>query len=271
MPSASSLEPVLFGVLNVTPDSFSDGGRHLDPDAAIAHGRALASAGADLVDVGGESTRPGAEPVAVEDELRRVLPVVAGLRAAGVPVSIDTRRGEVAAQAVAAGATVVNDVDGGSSDPAMLAVVAGGSADYVVMHSRGPAAADGGYDDVVADVIEDLRRRVDGAVRAGIPERRLIVDPGIGFAKTAAENWALLSRIDEVRAAFPDLRLLVGASRKRFLGALLPHGEAVEARDLPTAVLSALLADRGVWGLRVHEVAVTRVALDVTRRMRGAA
>ncbi|MFD1720561.1 dihydropteroate synthase [Amnibacterium endophyticum] len=265
-----SAAPLLLGVLNTTPDSFSDGGLHQAPDAAVAHGLALVAAGADVVDVGGESTRPGATPVDPEEEARRVLPVVRGLVAAGVRVSIDTRRASVAAAALAAGATIVNDVEGGAGDPDMLAVVAGSQADYVVMHSRGQAAADGGYGDVVADVVTDLELRVAAAEAAGVPAHRLVVDPGIGFAKTADESWALLRSLDVLAAAFPDTRLLVGASRKRFLGAVLPEGATAVERDLPTAVLSALVGDR-VWGLRVHDVAATRAALAVAARMRGAA
>ena len=262
-------QPLVVGVVNVTPDSFSDGGHYLDADAAIAHGLALTAEGADIVDVGGESTRPGAVPVPPAEELRRVLPVVRGLVAAGVRVSIDTRRAVVAAAAAEAGASIVNDVDGGAGDPAMLAVVAGTGADFVVMHSRGPAAASGGYRDVVAEVAADLRDRVDAARATGIPDSRLIIDPGLGFAKNAQENWLLLARLDELRIG--DLRMLVGASRKRFLGPLLPEGAPAAERDLPTAVLSALLADRDVWALRVHDVAATRVALAVVGNMRGAA
>lgn len=267
--TASPDDPLVFGVLNVTPDSFSDGGRHLDPAAAVAHGLELAAAGADVVDVGGESTRPGAVAVPVEEEVRRVLPVVARLAAAGVRVSIDTRRALVAAAAVDAGATVVNDVDGGAVDPAMLPTVARADVDYVLMHSRGAAGAAGGYRDVVADVAADLVDRVAAARAADVRSDRIVVDPGIGFAKTAEENWQLLAHLDAVRVG--DLRMLVGVSRKRFLGALLPPGAAPEERDPVTAVLSALLAERAVWAVRVHDVAGTRAALAVVRRMRMAA
>jgi dihydropteroate synthase len=258
--------PVVFGVLNVTPDSFSDGGRFLAPDAAIGHGQALVQAGADVVDVGGESTRPGAQPVDPQEELRRVVPVVEGLVAGGIPVSIDTRRGVVAHAAIAAGATIVNDVDGGL-DPSLLRAAAESGADLVLMHSRGPSARDGGYDDVVREVTEDLRARIDAAVAAGVQQDRLVIDPGIGFSKRPEENWRLLGRLDELR--IDGLRLLVGVSRKRFLGELV-EGEA-GARDGVTAVLSALLAERGVWGVRVHDPASTRAAIEVVRRMRSAA
>jgi dihydropteroate synthase len=257
------VDPLVFGVLNVTPDSFSDGGRFLDPDAAIGHGQALVRSGADVVDVGGESTRPGAVPVDQDEEAERVLPVVRALVADGIRVSIDTRRASVAAAAVAAGATVVNDVDGGL-DPDLLRVAAESDVDLVLMHSRGPAGRSGGYADVVAEVAEDLRHRVDVAVAAGVEPHRLVIDPGIGFSKSADENWRLLSSLEALRVA--DLRMLVGVSRKRFLGALVP-GDPVQ-RDGVTAVLSALLAERDVWAVRVHEPAATRAALEAARRMR---
>jgi dihydropteroate synthase len=258
--------PVVLGVLNVTPDSFSDGGRYLAAEAAIGHGQALVEAGADVVDVGGESTRPGAQPVDPQEELRRVVPVVEGLVAGGIRVSIDTRRGVVAAAAVAAGADIVNDVDGGR-DPSLLRAVAASGADLVLMHSRGPAGRDGAYDDVVQEVVGDLRVRIDAALAAGVHEDRLVIDPGIGFSKTPEENWRLLGRLDDLRIG--GLRMLVGVSRKRFLGGLVDGDPA--ARDGVTAVLSALLAEREVWGVRVHDPATTRAAIDVVRRMREAA
>jgi dihydropteroate synthase len=259
---------VLLGVLNTTPDSFSDGGRYLDPAAAIAHGRALVAAGADVVDVGGESTRPGARAVGEAEELRRTVPVVAALADDGIRVSIDTRSAAVAEAALAAGATIVNDVSGALQDPWMLRVVAASSAELVLMHSRGPAGDAPHYSDVVGEVRAELAARVAAARAAGIPDERLVLDPGIGFAKGAKENWALLARVDEL--AVDGIRLLVGVSRKRFLASLAPDGAPAEARDLPTAVLSALLAGRGVWGLRVHDVAGTRTALDVVAALRGA-
>ncbi|MGN6741689.1 MAG: dihydropteroate synthase [Amnibacterium sp.] len=264
-----SARPVLLGVLNTTPDSFSDGGRYLDARAAIAHGRALVAAGADVVDVGGESTRPGAADVPEAEELRRVVPVVTALAGDGIRVSVDTRSAAVAEAALAAGAAMVNDVSGGTADPRMLPVVAASSADLVLMHSRGPAATAPDYADVVGEVRAELGQRLAAARDAGIPDERLVLDPGIGFAKGAAENWALLARVDEL--AVDGVRLLVGVSRKRFLAALAPEGAPAEARDLPTAVLSALLAERGVWGLRVHDVAATRVALGALEALGGAA
>jgi dihydropteroate synthase len=256
------------GVLNVTPDSFSDGGRWLDADAAVAHGRALAAAGADIVDVGGESTRPGAERVGEDEELRRVLPVVGELAAAGIPVSVDTMRATVARRATAAGAALVNDVTGGLGDPLMLAAVAELGVAYVAMHWRGPAAVMdelANYDDVVTDVVAELGRRVDAAVTAGVDVERIIVDPGLGFAKTAAHNWALLHDLDAVLAL--GRPVLIGASRKRFLGAVLagPDGTpaGIDARDGATAAVSALAAAAGVWGVRVHEPAASLDAVKV--------
>jgi dihydropteroate synthase len=269
MTPARPARPVLLGVLNTTPDSFSDGGRYLDAGAAIAHGRALVADGADLVDVGGESTRPGAAPVPEDEELRRTVPVVAALAADGMRVSIDTRSAAVAAEAIAAGATVVNDVSGGTADPRMLGTVAASSADLVLMHSRGAAATAPRYADVVAEVRAELEDRVTAARAAGIGDERLVLDPGVGFAKGAAENWALLAHLDALR--IDGIRLLVGVSRKRFLAPLAPDGAPAEARDLATAVLSALLAEQGVWGLRVHDVAGTRVALDVLAARTAAA
>lgn len=247
----------VMGVLNVTPDSFSDGGRYLDVERAIEHGLALAEHGADLVDVGGESTRPGASRVPADVELRRVLPVVTALTAAGVLVSIDTMRARCAAEAVQAGAIMVNDVSGGLSDPAMYATVAGLAVPYVAMHWRGPSAtmADlAHYDDVVADVVAELTERVAAAVAAGIAPERIVVDPGLGFAKDADHNWRLLRELSVLDAL--GRPVLLGASRKRFLGSLL-GGVAprpVQQRDDATDAISALAADRGAWGVRVHDV-----------------
>lgn len=267
--------PVVMGVLNVTPDSFSDGGRWLDADAAIAHGAALAASGADIVDVGGESTRPGADRVSEDEELRRVVPVIGELAASGIPVSIDTMRAVVAQQAVEAGAVLVNDVTGGLGDPAMLGVVARLDVAYVAMHWRGPSAVMDDlarYDDVVADVVDALRRRVDAAADAGVPVERLIVDPGLGFAKTAAHNWALLHHLDALLAL--GRPVLIGASRKRFLGALLAGPDATpvgtDARDDATAAISALAAAAGVWGVRVHEPAASLDAVKVGAAWRAA-
>lgn len=258
---------LIMGVLNVTPDSFSDGGRWLDPDAAIARGLELRDAGAAIVDVGGESTRPGAAEVGPDEEQRRVLPVVAALAAEGVTVSIDTRHAATAEAAIGAGATIVNDVSAGAADDRMARVVAEAGVEYVAMHSRGPAAAPASYGDVVADVRADLKVRLAALVVAGVEPERVILDPGLGFSKEAAHNWALLWRLGELASL--GHRVLIGHSRKRFIGAMLPPDAPMAARDLPTAVLSALAADAGAWGVRVHDVRSTRIALDVQDRMRG--
>jgi dihydropteroate synthase len=250
---------LVVGVLNVTPDSFSDGGQYDDRTAAIAHGVELAAAGADIVDVGGESTRPGAERVDADVEAERVIPVVRELVAAGVVVSVDTMRAVVAEAALDAGAALVNDVSGGTADPAMLKVVAAAEAPYVIVHSRGPSAdmqTRAVYDDVVADVCTELTARIDVAVDAGVERERIILDPGLGFAKQAEHNWGLLTHLDPLDAlGFP---LLIGASRKAFLGRLLaaPDGalRPVGERDEATTTLTALVADAGVWGVRVHDV-----------------
>jgi dihydropteroate synthase len=256
------------GVLNVTPDSFSDGGRFLDRDGAVAHGVALHRAGADLVDVGGESTRPGAERVAAEIESERVLPVIRDLVGHGVPVSIDTTRAGVAEAAIEAGAGVVNDVSGGLADPCMAAAVASAGVPWILMHWRGHSSGMNelaGYEDVIGEVRSELVARVDAAVLAGVDPGRLVLDPGLGFAKTAAHNWALLRRLDVLTAlGFP---VLVGASRKRFLGELLADDDGtprpLSGRDQATAAVSALAARAGAWGVRVHDVAASLDAVAV--------
>jgi len=254
------------GVVNTTPDSFSDGGRWLEPEAAVAHGRALLAEGADLLDVGGESTRPGAQRVAEAEELRRVLPVVAGLAEAGAAVSIDTMRASVALAAVEAGAVVVNDVSGGLADPELLPAVAGTDAVLVLSHWRGHSVRMrelAVYDDVVAEVRGALGERAAAAVAAGVAGERLVVDPGLGFAKEGEHDWALLAALPALVA--DGLPVLVGASRKRFLGALLggvPAGE----RDAATAAVSALAAAAGVWGVRVHAVRASADAVRVAHR-----
>jgi dihydropteroate synthase len=262
--------PLVMGVLNVTPDSFSDGGRWSDPIHAIAHGRELHEAGADVVDVGGESTRPGAMRVAPEDELARVLPVIRALVDAGVPVSIDTMRAQVAQAAVDAGACLVNDVSGGLADPDMLAMIASLSVPYIVMHWRGPSDVMGrfaAYDDPVADVRRELADRLRAAESIGIDPRRIVVDPGLGFAKDAEHNWALLRGLAQIRALGHPV--LVGASRKRFLGELL-GGRPVDERDAATDAISALCAAAGVWAVRVHDVAGSRDAVTVGAAWAGA-
>lgn len=267
---------LVMGVVNVTPDSFSDGGRWFAPDAAVAHGLALLADGADLLDVGGESTRPGAARVPVAEELDRVLPVVRELAARGAAVSVDTTRAEVAEAAVAAGAVVVNDVSGGLADPEIRGVVARTGVVYVAMHWRGhadvmDALAD--YDDVVTDVRRELADRVAELRAAGVADHQVVLDPGLGFAKPGSANWPLLARLPELVAdGFP---VLVGASRKRFLGHLLAGEDGVpvppEQRDAATAAVSALAAASGAWCVRVHEVRGTADAVRVAARWRAAA
>lgn len=268
---------VVVGVLNVTPDSFSDGGRFADRDAAIAHGIAMRDAGADLVDVGGESTRPGARRVDAEEELARIMPVVTQLVGAGVPLSVDTTRAAVAAAALEAGVAVVNDVSGGLADPGMAAVVRDAGCPWILMHWRGHSdrMADlAHYDDVVKDVRAELLDRVDEAVSAGVDAARLVIDPGLGFAKTGQHNWALLAALEEFVGT--GLPVLVGASRKSFLGRLLadPDGSPrpVDEREDATTAITAHCAAAGAWGVRVHEVrpsvdaALTAAAIRDARR-----
>ncbi len=256
------------GVLNVTPDSFSDGGRYEDESAAVGHGLSLAAGGADIVDVGGESTRPGAARTPADVEQERVLAVVVALVSAGVPVSIDTVNASTAAMAVDAGALIVNDVSGGRADPQMLPTVAELGCTYVCMHWR--AFSDrmddhAVYDDVVVEVRNELAARLDACVAAGIDLDRVIVDPGLGFAKTPEHNWALLRGLDELSAL--GRPILLGASRKRFLGELLADASSFEPRpaaerDVATATLSAMASLRGVWAVRVHDA---QASLDAIR------
>lgn len=260
---------LVMGVLNVTPDSFSDGGLHEDPVAAVAHGRRLVAEGADLVDVGGESTRPGASRVDEAEELRRVLPVVRALAADGIVVSVDTLRAAVAVESVRAGALVVNDVSAGSADAEMGAVVAGlrtrlgGPPVFVAMHWRGHSdvmqdLTD--YGDVARDSAAELDGRLDALRAAGVAEDRLVVDPGLGFAKTGEQNWEVLADWDAL--AGHGLPILVGASRKRFLAALDAD------LDAATAAVSAYAAERGAWAVRVHAVPPTLAAVRVGDRLR---
>jgi dihydropteroate synthase len=257
----------VMGVVNVTPDSFSDGGEHLDPDAAVRHGLQLLTDGADLLDVGGESTRPGADRVSEAEERRRVLPVVQRLSAAGAVVSIDTMRASVAEAAVTAGAQLVNDVSGGLADPEMLPFVAQAEVAYAAMHWRGHSAdmqSRAHYDDVVTEVCAELLARRDAAVAAGIDPQRLLLDPGLGFAKTGEHSWALLRQL----SALAELgsALLVGASRKGFLGALLADADGdprpPAERDAASAAVTVLAAQAGAWAVRVHE---TRSSADAVR------
>jgi dihydropteroate synthase len=271
---------LVMGVVNVTPDSFSDGGRWFEPADAILRGLALAADGADVLDVGGESTRPGAGRTPLHEELRRVLPVVQALADAGLAVSIDTTRAEVADAALAAGAVLVNDVSGGLADPAMADLVADARVPFVAMHWRGSSDRMqelAVYGDVVADVRAELERRLEGLVAAGVDAERLVLDPGFGFAKRASHSWALLARLDELVAlGYP---LLVGTSRKRFLGqavTLPDEAGGPEERDLVTAATTVLAAVAGAWCVRVHEArasadAVRAVAAVVAARAAGQA
>lgn len=264
---------VVIGVLNVTPDSFSDGGRYLDRDRAVRHGVRLHAQGADLIDVGGESTRPGAHRIDTATEIERVVPVLVELSAQGVACSVDTTRSAVAEAALEAGARIVNDVSGGLADPAMARVVAQAKVPWVLMHWRGHSASMdqlARYGDVVREVRAELVARVDAAVLAGVDPAALVLDPGLGFAKTAAHNWALLRSLDVLTdLGFP---LLVGASRKRFLGALLADATGVlrppDGRETATAAISALVAAAGVWGVRVHDVRSSMDAVTVAAAWR---
>jgi dihydropteroate synthase len=266
---------LVMGVLNVTPDSFSDGGRYLEPSLALKHGRQLVADGADLVDVGGESTRPGADRPSPQEELDRVMPVVTGLVADGVLVSVDTMRASVAAEALAAGAVLVNDVSGGRADDEMLATAARHQAPYVLMHWRAHSAhmqSHTEYDDVVADVIRELAEQLDAALQAGIDPARIAVDPGIGFSKTADQNWEVLAGMERLH----DLGhpVLIATSRKRFLGALLADAagglRAPELREDATTATSALAAASGAWCIRTHQVRPTLDAILVAGRWAGA-
>lgn len=252
---------LVMGVVNVTPDSFSDGGAWFDHDAAIRRGLDLVAEGADIVDVGGESTRPGAQRVSLREELRRVIPVIEALSAEGVPVSVDTMRAEVAEAAIAAGARLVNDVSGGLADPAMPRVVAKAAVPYVVMHWRGHSHdmdKRAVYADVVREVRDELRARIEAVIDEGVDPSLVIVDPGLGFAKRPEDNhnWTLLAHLDALRALGHPV--LVAASRKRFLGRLLaaPDGtpRPFAESDDATVAITALAAAAGAWCVRVHDV-----------------
>lgn len=266
----------VMGVVNVTPDSFSDGGRWFDTTAAVKHGIDLVAQGADLVDVGGESTRPGAPRVDEDEELRRVVPVVRGLASEGVTVSVDTMRATVAEQALAAGAVLVNDVSGGLADERMVPAVAAAGAPFVVMHWRGfltDIHAKPVYEDVVSEVVDELHARVQAAIEGGIAPERIVIDPGLGFSKDAEHDLALLARLDRLRELGHPI--LVAASRKRFLGRVLagPEGAPPPARerDAATAAVSAIAAHQGAWAVRVHEVRATADAVRVAHAVTSAA
>jgi dihydropteroate synthase len=263
------------GVLNVTPDSFSDGGCFAEPAEAIAHGLAMHAAGADYVDVGGESTRPGADRVDADAECRRVLPVIGELAAAGVRTSVDTTRAEVAEAALAAGAVMVNDVSGGLADDGMAALVADAGVPWVLMHWRGHSRemyVAARYGDVVTEVRAELTARVEDVVAAGVDPTQLVLDPGLGFAKNAEHNWALLAGLD--RIVDLGLPVLVGASRKTFLGRLLAGADGTprpaEQRDSATLATTVLAAEAGAWGVRVHDAAASVDAVRTVDAVRAA-
>ena len=259
----------VMGVVNVTDDSFSDGGRYLDPTRAVEHALALAAAGANIIDVGGESTRPGAVRIDAAVEIARILPVVKEIASQGITVSIDTMHAAVARAALENGASIVNDVSGGRADPDMAPLVAEAAVPWVLMHWRSVQQDQPhevpGYRDVVAEVLDELLAGVDAAVAAGIDHDKVIIDPGLGFAKTAHHNWALLRALPELVAT--GIPVLVGASRKRFLGTLLAGGDGTprppDGRETATAVISALAGLHGAWGVRVHDVRASVDALKV--------
>ena len=272
--------PYVMGVLNVTPDSFSDGGEHEGVAAALDHAKLLIMGGANIIDVGGESTRPGAQRVSLELELARVLPVIEGLveelaatNRRDVLISIDTMNATTALAAVAAGAHIINDVSGGLADPKMFSVAAASGAKLVISHWRGFSTEMdqlNTYVDVAREVAYELKERVKAAIDAGVSRNKIIIDPGLGFAKDMAQNWKLVARIEELEKL--DLPILVGASRKRFLAGTLdpeePASVSVERRDLATAVLTALLLQRKLWGVRVHNVIATSDAIAVVEALR---
>ncbi|QPP07226.1 dihydropteroate synthase [Streptomyces bathyalis] len=268
----------VMGVVNVTPDSFSDGGKWFDSEVAIKRGLDLVAEGADLVDVGGESTRPGAPRVDEEEELRRVLPVVRGLASENVLVSVDTMRASVAQLALEAGAVLVNDVSGGMADPRMLPTVAAAEVPFVVMHWRGQSIDMNNravYDDVTAEVIAELRASLDRAVDAGVAPDRIVADPGLGFAKQAPHDLRLVAELGRLREEL-GRPLLVAASRKRFLGRVLATTDGAPVppareRDAATAAVSALAAREGAWAVRVHEVRASADAVRVVHAVESAA
>ncbi len=256
------------GVLNVTADSFSDGGHWLDFDAAVSHGIDLLEAGADIIDIGGESTRPGSVRVPVDEEMARVVPVTRELARQGAVISVDTMRAEVARAALDAGAHIINDVSAGQAEPEMLAVAAQTGAPVILMHWRGlltDAHAEYTYDDVVAEVRTELSARIDAALAAGVAEADIILDPGLGFSKDAEHNWQLMAGLDTL--VDMGFRLLVAGSRKRFLASLLdpqdPSRVTNEDRDAATAALSAMAARAGAWAVRVHDPRTSRIAVQV--------
>ena len=273
--------PLVMGVLNVTPDSFSDGGQFSVEEDAVNHARLLIAAGSNIIDIGGESTRPGAERVSIDEEQRRVISVISriaaepSLVASGARISIDTMNSQTARAAVAAGAQIINDVSGGLADKEMFAVAAETGAILVISHWRGFSDRMdtlNEYQDIARDVATELSTQVEAAIAAGVKRENIVIDPGLGFAKDMQQNWKLVARLDELEKL--NLPILVGASRKRFIAGMLEPDEAGEVsnsrRDLATAVLTALLLQRKLWGIRVHNVLATTDAIDVVEALRNA-
>ena len=269
-PTAPKAKPLVMGVLNITPDSFSDGNLYSSVDAALDHARLLAISGADIIDIGGESTRPGAERITVEEEQTRVLPAIKKIVEAnlGVRLSIDTMNAATAREAVALGVSIINDVSGGLADPEMFSVAAETKATLVISHWRGHSNIMNtlnSYQDVAIEVAQELQIRVDAAIASGVPRENIVIDPGLGFAKDMKQNWQLVARLDEIEKL--GLPVLVGASRKRFIAGALdedePNSVSHERRDVATAVLTALLMQRKLWGVRVHNVIATVDAISI--------
>ncbi|MEL0320091.1 MAG: dihydropteroate synthase [Aquiluna sp.] len=268
--------PLVMGVLNVTPDSFSDGGQFMEFDSALAHAREMANQGAQIIDIGGESTRPGSMRVSLDEEQQRVIPIIRAIKdELEVQVSIDTMNADTAAKAIAAGADIVNDVSGGLADPELFTAIAGSECRYVLGHWRGHSDIMDSlatYSDVAREVVAELAEQVSMAVAAGISRDRIVVDPGLGFAKDMRQNWDLVARLDELENL--ELPILVGASRKRFIAHALdsenPQGVDVGRRDVATAVLTALLLQRKLWGIRVHNVSNTVDAISVVAALKEA-
>jgi len=274
-PHLAKLErTAVMGVLNVTPDSFSDGGKFQSAEVAIAHGMYMAGNGADIIDIGGESTRPGAERISVEEEIARVLPVVTALVGSNVTVSIDTMRASVAQAAIDAGASLINDVSGGKADPEMLNLLAKIEVPYILMHWRGHSTEMNSltnYTNVVTDVRDEIDDQLFDVFHSGVASNRVVIDPGIGFAKTVEQNWPVLSHLDALEELGQPI--LIGASRKKFLGELLAtHGvpRDIDGRESATTAITTLMAQRNVWAVRVHDVRSSRDAVEVVRKMKEA-
>jgi len=268
--SAPKVKPLVMGVLNVTPDSFSDGNQYNSVESAVDHAKLLILAGAQIIDIGGESTRPGAERVTLEEEQSRVIPVIKAIAELnlGAAISIDTMNAETAELAIAAGANIINDVSGGLADEAMLGVAAKHDVVIILSHWRGHSDVMNtmaSYQNVAEEVATELQARVDAAIAAGISRDKIVVDPGLGFAKDMKQNWQLVARLDEIEKL--GLPILVGASRKRFIAGALdeeePNSVSHERRDVATAVLTALLMQRKLWGVRVHNVISTVDAISI--------